>query len=341
MPLTRRAFTSGAAAAGAFAATGAAQAPQAGLAWRALSQMPASAQEIYPTLWNGKIVVAGGFAGTANGPWVTDKAFLYDPDTDAWTVGPELPAPRHHPQLAVAGGALHAVGGFVFKPDPTQGTWEMQAGAWVYDETESRWAEAPSLPAPRAEAVPLAFDGRFHLIGGRAPAGSANANWGDHADVAEHLVLDPALGRWETLAPAPTARNSAAGVVLEGKIYVVGGRRVDAGNNAELEVYDSGADRWDGLAPMPQGQGGLAAGVIGGRIVAFGGEFFGPGGGGVYPETWVYDPARDAWEPGPAMLTPRHGLGGVSLGDRIYAIGGATEDGARGTSAALEMLTLG
>ena len=312
------------------------------LAWRALAPMPAPAQEIYPTLWPrqglAKVVVAGGFTTTPNGPWVTEKAFLYDPDTDTWTDGPDLPAPRHHPQLAVAGGRLHAVGGFAFKPDPSQGTWQMQSGGWAWDEAAGAWTGAPALPAPRAEAVPLAFAGRFHLIGGRSPAGSANASWRDHADVSDHHVLDPALGRWESLAPAPTARNSAAGVVLDGKLYVVGGRRVDAGNNAELEVYDPAADRWDSLAPMPQAQGGLAAGVAGGRLVAFGGEWFGPGGGGVHSETWIYDPARDLWEAGPPMLTPRHGLGGVSIGDRIFAIGGAVRDGADGTSAALEVL---
>jgi hypothetical protein len=115
---------------------------------------------------------------------------------------------------------------------------------------------------------------------------------------------------------------------------------VDAGSNAELEVYDPDADRWDSLAPMPQAQGGLAAGVAQGRIVAFGGEYFEAGAGGVHPETWIYDPARDAWEAGPDMLTPRHGLGGVSIGGTIYAVGGANAVGACGTTAKLEALTL-
>ena len=90
---------------------------------------------------------------------------------------------------------------------------------------------------------------------------------------------------------------------------------------------------------MDHGGCGLLVKVADGKIVAFGGEYFGRR-SGVHPESWIYDPAIDAWEAGPGMLTPRHGLGGVSLGGAIYAVGGATRAGAEGTSAALEVLEL-
>ncbi|MCG8440220.1 MAG: hypothetical protein MI723_00275, partial [Caulobacterales bacterium] len=198
------------------------------------------------------------------------------------------------------------------------------------------WEPAPPLPAPRGEAVTLVHAGRVHVIAGRSPIGQANGRWRDHGDVADHVVLDPAGGGWERARPAPTARNSAAGVALDGRLYVVGGRRVDAGSNRELEVYDPTTDRWDSLAPMPNAQGGLAAGVSGGRIIAFGGEYFRPEPGGVHAETWIYEPEQDRWRAGPDMATPRHGLGGVTIGERVYAVGGATGVGARGTSAVLE-----
>jgi N-acetylneuraminic acid mutarotase len=313
--------------------------------WTALAPMPAPAQEIYPTLWRradgDKIFVAGGFTVTPNGPFVTDRAFLYDIASDTWTDGPTLPAPRHHPQLLVAAGRLWCIGGFDFDVGgPETGAWRMRANVWSYDDTAGTWIEELPLLGPRAETVGLVHADRIHLIGGRAPIGDANLAWSDHGDVAEHLVLDPAAGVWETAAPAPTARNSHAGVALGGRFYVMGGRRVDAGSNAELEVYDPASDRWDSLAPMPQAQGGLAAGVADGKIVAFGGEWFDESTAGVHPQTWIYNPARDAWEQGPDMLTPRHGLGGVSSADRIYAIGGATGPSTNGTCGMLEMLEI-
>lgn len=82
---------------------------------------------------------------------------------------------------------------------------------------------------------------------------------------------------------------------------------------------------------MPQGQGGLAAASVGGKLYAFGGEYFNNG-GGVYAESWEYDPATDNWNALPDMPHPRHGLGAVSVGDEIYVIGGALEVGGNKTS---------
>ncbi|MEM1372324.1 MAG: kelch repeat-containing protein, partial [Pseudomonadota bacterium] len=91
-------------------------------------------------------------------------------------------------------------------------------------------------------------------------------------------------------------------------------------------------------APMPQGQGGLAAGSVGGKLYAFGGEFF-DNGGGVYPEAWAYDPARDTWDAIPDMPQPRHGLGAVAVEDEIYLIGGALKVGGNMTSNLVEIFT--
>ena len=55
----------------------------------------------------------------------------------------------------------------------------------------------------------------------------------------------------------------------------------------------------------------------------FGGEDFGTG--RTIPEVELYDPRRRRWRSLPQMRTPRHGLGGVSLGNRVYSlVGGPT-----------------
>jgi hypothetical protein len=90
----------------------------------------------------------------------------------------------------------------------------------------------------------------------------------------------------------PTARNSAASVVIGDNWHIVGGRTVSGGNTPAHDVYDANEDRWRPAAPMPQGQGGLAAAALGGKLYAFGGEYF-DNGGGVYPESWAYEPTTD------------------------------------------------
>ena len=80
---------------------------------------------------------------------------------------------------------------------------------------------------------------------------------------------------------------------------------------------------------------------MGGSLIAFGGEVLGmKGAAGVIAETWRYDVARDAWEPLAPMRTPRHGLAGVAVGDRVYAIGGGSHVGGGNTTNSLEAFRL-
>jgi hypothetical protein len=41
----------------------------------------------------------------------------------------------------------------------------------------------------------------------------------------------------------------------------------------------------------------------------------------------LYNPSTRRWRSLPPMRTPRHGLGGVSRGDRVYAIEGGPTPG--------------
>jgi N-acetylneuraminic acid mutarotase len=90
-------------------------------------------------------------------------------------------------------------------------------------------------------------------------------------------------------------------------------------------------------SPLPQAQGGLAAAAINNQLFAFGGEYFSARGFGVHAEAWCYEPAKDSWSAVSPMVTPRHGLGAVSDGTVIYALGGATRPGTMGTSQILEV----
>lgn len=320
-------------------------------AWTPLADMPFPTQEIYPTaFWKPSgagmsdggmkpdfsaadlLVNAGGLTPSGD-HFVTDAVTVYDPAADAWRYGSALPEPRHHVALVGNNGFLYGVGGFARNEN---GGWQMRETCWRIDDVDGRWESIAPMPHPRGETVCASIGGYIHIAGGRAPSGSRNRDWSDHIDTDEHWAYDPGADRWFSLAPMPTARNSSAGVVVGGAFYVIGGRTVNDGNNAEVEVYDPQSDRWNRARPMPKAQGGLAAAVLNGRIYAFGGEYFSPRPGGVYAEAWEYDPRADTWRAVAAMARPRHGLGAVTLGDAIYVIGGAAKVGGEETSAALD-----
>lgn len=337
MDITRRTalLSAGAGIAAACTSPGVAQ-PASPPRWSAKPPLPFAVQEIYPALHKGRIHVAGGLLGEGGRViGVSDRHVAYDPATGASEELAKLPAPRHHPQAASANGRLFLLGGFGTNPGAVN--WIMQAETRVLDEAAGVWRRLSDAPSPHAECVAAAIGGRIHVVGGRAPKGASNFAYGDHADTDHHLVYDVASDAWSRAAPALTKRNSAAGALIDGLWHVAGGRHVVDGPSDAHEVYDPKEDRWRTAAPMPKGSGagGNAAGVIGGKLYVFGGEYFHDG-GHVHAEVWSYDPKTDAWAAEAPMPTPRHGLGGVTIGDAIWLVGGAKKPSGNDTTDTVE-----
>jgi len=333
--IDRRALLAAAGASAAVPFVARAQEVEAG--WRPRAPLPWPVQEIYAAVHGGRIVTGGGLAARPGKPLhIEDRVAFYDPAADHWTPGPSLPAPRHHPMIVATDHDLYAIGGYARSE---AGEWTNTTTAWILND--GAWKEISPLPSPQAEAVGVGLGGTTHLITGRTPGGAANGGWNDQADTDRHLVLVPGAPGWETARPCPMARNSAAAAVMDGAIWVAGGRTVSGGGTGRLDRYDPAGDRWDTLAPIPpspatgqQVGGGLAMAAANGKLVAFGGEWFQRGGGGgVFPETWIYDPAADRWEAGPPMRTPRHGLAAAAVDGVVYAIaGGEVVSGGRAGS---------
>ena len=299
--------------------------------WQVRAAVPYRVQEIYPAVHRGQIYLAGGFSPDVESELqgISNRLYIYDPATDRWSLGAALPGPRHHPYLVSTGDELYAFGGFV---PANGGRWSASTDILRLDESADRWEKVGDLLHPQSETVAAYIGTKIYLTSGRRPNGSRNADWNDQGDINSTQVFDP-VTRTVTAGPAaPTARNSAAGAVINGRLYVVGGRVVNGGNRASTEIFEPATGEWRTAAPMPQAQGGIAAAALGGRLYVFGGEFFSSSGGGVYAECWVYDPAADRWSPIPSMPVPRHGLGAVTIGQEIFVVAGAAQAGGSGTT---------
>jgi len=303
--------------------------------WQTGTALPLAIQEIYPTVLDGRIHVAGGlFAEDGQVRGATDRHFSWAPDDASWQERASLPQRRHHPNLVSASGHIFALGGFNTRASTLD--WTMTGETLVYDPEDDRWTTGPGAPELHGETVCVSHGTSLHVIGGRAPKGMSNQRWTDHIDSNRHMVFDIKDQLWHTAAPASVSRNSAAGALIGDAIHVVGGRQVGGGNLTVHEVYDPREDRWRTAAPLPQGQGGLAAAVLHQTLHAFGGEYFSDG-GGVYRQAWAYSLQTDSWSAIEDMPTPRHGLGAVALAGQIYVIGGAKGVGGDQTSTAVEI----
>ncbi len=299
--------------------------------WEARADIPYRVQEVYPALHKGQIYLAGGFspdvASASMG--ISDRVYIYNPESDAWHQGPSLPEPRHHPYLVSTGTELFSIGGFIAA---NGGQWNARTDVFRLDEAAGTWEKVADLLIPQSEPVAAYIGDKIYIASGRTPVGTQNANWTDQGDIDSLQVFDPATLDVSFGQAASIRRNSGAGAVIDGKLYVVGGRVVGGGNLTANEVFDPATGQWQTLAPMPNAQGGIAAAALDGHLYVFGGEFFNNTGGGVYSESWVYDPATDAWSSIADMPVPRHGLGAVTVGDEIFVIAGATQAGGVGTT---------
>ena len=125
------------------------------------------------------------------------------------------------------------------------------------------------------------------------------------------------------------ARDHVAISVVDGRIYVIGGRlRSFAINLVKNEVYDPSTNRWEEKSPLPSRRSGIAGATVNGKVYVFGGE----GVNGTFDENERYNPITDSWQTMPPMPTARHGLGAAALGSRIYVLaGGLTPGGSRST----------
>lgn len=252
---------------------------------------------------DGRVWVIGGL--TAAGPTSTVES--YDPATDRWSAGPDLPIAVHHAAATVYHGEVVVLGGFVsagnLYAQATDRTFALRSGAWV---------ELPRLRRPRGAAAAAAVADSLVLAGGRDAL----------ALVGPTEVFDGKA--WRDAEPIPTRRDHLAAVSDGRSVFTVGGRFLQPGAvSAAVERFDPAAGSWERLPAMPTARGGLAAALVGGRIVTAGGEdpvhAFG--------EVEAYDIATATWSSLPPLPTPRHGLALEHVGSEVVALVGGTKSG--------------
>jgi N-acetylneuraminic acid mutarotase len=293
--------------------------------WTMLAPMLHSQNEAVTVVIGERIYVMGGFTTGTNGP--IDRVQIYDVAKNAWSEGTPLPEPVHHHGAALVGGKIYLVGGF---HEPFQ-TREPIDSTWVFDPATNHWDRRAPLPSRRGALVVGAIGNLVYAAGGehRRPAGTPVPQGAPPAyePVTDFTVYDPQADRWSQLPAMKVARDHAFVGVINGRLYVVGGRDRPKYDIVTVEEFDPGAGAWTERAPMPTGRSGGHATVLGGRLYVFGGEGNNASPVGLFNEVEAFDPAANSWTRFEPMPLPRHSLVTATLGNRIYLPGGATTRG--------------
>lgn len=173
-----------------------------------------------------------------------------------------------------------------------------------------RWHELAALPTPRSHLSLVAYENQLYAIGGESRQGITG----------ECSLYNINNNIWTTLTskPIPVADVNAA--VINGRIYVPGGRTGSDPSQLtdQLEIYDPAKETWNRGAPLPFPLSGYSAIAFEGHLYIFGGW----DGNNYRSDVLMYDPTLDSWQDRSRMPTARAFSSAAEAGGVIYVIGG-------------------
>jgi hypothetical protein len=189
------------------------------------------------------------------------------------------------------------------------------------------WEELPGGPALQG-VVLLSHHDSLYRIGGMAaqnPPGQPN----DLASVADFARYDPQAKSWATLPPMPAPRSTHDAVVVNSKIYVVGGWCLPGGGSENGKFLDTAlvfdlarrGAQWESLPTPPFRRRALAAAAIKGKVYVIGGL---TENGKVVTTVDLYDPLTHLWSRGPDLPGGKlQGFGPSAFGvrERLFVSG--------------------
>ena len=250
----------------------------------------------------------------------------FDPATSTWSAMGATSPLIHHFQPVVIDRRIWMVGAMTGK-FPLEPPMER---IHIYDPLADTWEEGPAIPQNRrrGSAGTVVYDGKIYMACGITLGHTSGTNgWFD--------MFDPQTGEWAVLPDAPHIRDHFHAVVLDDKLYCIGGRNTsmhEKGNPdslfraivREIDVYDFKSGSWSTLETrLPVGSAAAGTAVLDGRIIYFGGEDAVTALG----RTWVFDPVKESWTEAGRMIQGRHGSQAVVHDGCIYVAAGSPKRG--------------
>ena len=240
-----------------------------------------------------------------------------------WIEKAPMPTARFHFGAASVNCTIYAIGGLAEVFDGHEyghtGTTNVNE---AYDPATDAWVEKAPMPGPNwlDSFGIVVHQGKIYCIGGPA-----------------NNVYDPATDTWEAKKAMPTPRHFLDANVVDGKIYLIGGRAMGKVDWSPLlityhvsdvnEVYDPATNSWTEKAPIPHPIASYASAVVNNKIYIISGC---TPSGDITGLVQVYDPQTDNWSSAASIPNPvENAVAGAitnnAMPSAIYVIGGCTE----------------
>jgi len=228
--------------------------------WRIGKPLPGARLESACAVMHNRLYVFGGFYFRLK---ASKRVDVYDSKHNTWTRLADMPTPVTHINAALDEPFVWFAGGFIGDhPGPvTREVWRYSVDTWQ-----------PGIPLPlgRASGGLQRLGRSLHYFGGFADDRDTTCT--DHWA----LPLDGGA-KWLERAPLPEPLGHVSSLVLDGKIYCIGGQERHDTNpvdRSSVYAYDPIRDSWKQLASLPEPRSHFEAGTFAhnGKIVVVGGR---------------------------------------------------------------------
>jgi len=162
----------------------------------------------------GKILVIWGWRANSTWDW-PQEIQIYDPVADSWETV-RTPLGNTNFGMAAVNEKVYLIGGLLAIPSPASNS---HARMIEYDPLTGTWTRMADMPTARLFLSASVLNGKIYAMGGS----DRNAAEPENNVYAIVEAYDPDTDTWETQPSMLTARRSLATVVLNNKIYAIGG----------------------------------------------------------------------------------------------------------------------
>jgi N-acetylneuraminic acid mutarotase len=214
----------------------------------------------------GKMYVVGGLGAAAG------KLQIYNPVTDTWTLGADMPFTVGSAATCVLGQQIYVAGGIIgSSPENRAGTASTDTLA-RYNPLTNKWTILASMPLARSGAG-FGNDGKkFYVFGGREGKDTTT----NGTDTVQ--IYDPAKNIWTiSAATLPVARtNLGRATWFNNEFYLVGGETLNGigssgGVYSRVDIFNPLTNTWRIGTALPTARQGVAIALISNRLYVIGG----------------------------------------------------------------------
>ncbi len=200
--------------------------------WSSLAAYPIPVWRSSLEAVNGKIYAMGGYQSLNPFPFApTNKAHVYDPDTDSWEAIQDIPVSLGSAATIVLDEQIHLIGG---------GANNALSSHFIYDPITDVWSTALSMNTSRSGLSAALVNGKIYAFGGYFLSGGVQS-------LSSAERYDPSTNNWTPITAMPFTKLGISSAVLDDRIYIIGNE-----NNTNILEYDPLADSWQSLSPMPE-----------------------------------------------------------------------------------------